>query len=227
MTNSVLFDKVYSKLKDEANKSPILYKHCAAILKHKKIIGKPCCNNYGCVHNDCSLGSVHAEVNAIFNFFGKDVHFDHKNRKWTISCKSKNLRKKIDVVVIRINHNGDTVNSRPCYNCLKMMQDIEIQNVFYSTGSNGLICERVKDMISIQSSHASRLLYCSKYKIQMTDSDCCEKILKSSFPNNVKRYNLSLFLRNNDISNHLIIVDDDKVIIKNIQGNIVLTSYIV
>jgi hypothetical protein len=115
---SKIFDKVYSKLKEEAINSPILYKHCAAILKHRKIIGKQCCNNYGSAHNDCSLGSIHAEANAIFCFFGKDVQFDQKSRKWTISRKSKLIRKKLDLVVIRVNNNGDTVNSRPCYNCL-------------------------------------------------------------------------------------------------------------
>lgn len=92
MANNVLFDKVYSKLREEANNSPIVYKHCAAILKHRKIIGKPCCNNYGCVHSDCSLGSVHAEANAIFSYFGKEVHFDHKSQKWSISNKVKNVR---------------------------------------------------------------------------------------------------------------------------------------
>lgn len=227
MANNVLFDKVYSKLKEGAINSPIVYKHCAAILKHRKIMGKPCCNNYGCVHSDCSLGSVHAEANAILSYFGKDIYFDYKIQKWAISKKVKNKGRKLDIVVIRINHNGDTVNSRPCYNCLKMMQDIEIKNIFYTTSSSGFICERVQDMISIQSSHITRLLYCRKYKIQMTDSDCREKILKSYFPIRVKRYNLSLFIHNNDFPNHLIIVYDDHVIIKNAQGNTILKSYIV
>jgi deoxycytidylate deaminase len=226
MTNKI-FDKVYSKLKDEAINSPILYKHCAAILKYKKIIGKPCCNDYGCAHNDCSLGSVHAEANAIFCFFGKDVRFDQKNKKWTISCKSKLIRKNLDVVVIRINSNGDAANSRPCYNCLKIMQDIEIKYVFYSTDSNRLVCERVKDMISIQSSHVTRTLLCKKHKCKISDYEFSDKILKTNFPNEVKRHNLLLFMKNNNYHNYLIIIINDKVIIKNIQGEIILTSYIV
>jgi hypothetical protein len=226
MANKI-FDKVYSKLKEEAINSPILYKHCAAILNNRKIIGKPCCNDYGCSHNDCSLGSVHAEANAIFCFFGKDVWFDQKNRIWTISCKSKLIRKKLDVVVIRINSNGDTANSRPCYNCLKIMQDIEIRYVFYSTDSNRLVCERVKDMISIQSSHVTRSLLCKKQKIQISDCEFSDEILKSYFPNEVKRHNLLLFMKNNNFPNYLIILINDKVIIKNVRGEIILTSYIV
>ena len=106
------------------------------------------------------------------------------------------------------------------------MQDIEIKYVVYTTSSNGLVCEHVQDMISIQSSHITRLLYCRKYKIQMSDSDCREKILKLHFPIKVKRYNLSLFIHNNDFPNHLITVDDNLVIIKSAQGNTILTSYI-
>ena len=223
-----IFDKVYSTLKEEANNSPILYKHCAAILKHGKIIGKPCCNDYGCAHNDYSLGSVHAEANAIFCFYGKDVLFDQKNKKWTISRKSKLTRKKLDIVVIRIDSNGDTANSRPCYNCLKIMQDIEIKYVFYSTtNSNCLIYERVKDMISIQSSHVTRTLFCKKYRIQANDYELSDKILKSYFPNKVKRHNLMLFINNNIIPNYFINVINDKVVIKNSQGITILTSYII
>ena len=144
-----MFDKVYSRLKDTASNSPILSKHCAAILQCRKIIGIPCCNDHICMHNHCSLGSGHAEANALLSFFGKYMTFDRKKQKWTISSKCKVTRKKMDIVVIRINGNGDAVNSRPFYNCLKLMQDIEIRNVFYSMDSNRLICERVRDMISI------------------------------------------------------------------------------
>jgi deoxycytidylate deaminase len=228
MTSNI-FDKVYSTLKDTANNSPILYKHCAAILKCKRIIGKPCCNdhNHGYVNNHCSLGSVHAEANVLLSFFGKDMIFDQKKQKWTISSKCKLIRKKIDIVVIRINANGDAVNSRPCYNCLKLMQDIEIRNVFYSTDSNRLICERVKDMISIQSSYITRTMYCRKNQILSTDYEFSDKIVQSYFPNKVKRHNLTLFIDNNSIPNYRIIIIDDMVTIKNNQGITILTSYII
>lgn len=225
MTNKI-FDNLYSKLKEEAINSPILYKHCAAILKYGKIVGKPCCNDYGCAHNDYSLGSVHAEANAIFCFFGKDVRYDQKSRKWTI-CGKRKLYRKMDIIVIRINSNGDTVNSRPCYDCLKIMQDIEIKNVFYSTNSNCLICERVKDMVSIQSSHVTRTLLCKKYQIKISDYEFSDKIVSSYFPNKVKRHNLLLFMNNNNLPNYLIFIVGDRVIIKNIQGIIISTSYII
>jgi deoxycytidylate deaminase len=225
MTSNI-FDKVYSTLKDTANNSPILYKHCAAILKCRRIIGKPCCNDHS-VNTHGSLGSVHAEANTLLSYFGKDMIFNKKKQKWTISSKCKLIRKKIDIVVIRINGNGDPVNSRPCYNCLKLMQDIDIRNVFYSTDSSRLVCERVKDMISIQSSYITRTMYCRKYQIQTTDDEFSDRIVKSYFPNKVKRHNLTLFINSNSIPNYMIIISDDRVTVTNNQGITILTSYIV
>jgi deoxycytidylate deaminase len=170
------------------------------------------------------MGSVHAEANALLSFFGKDMKFDQKKQKWVISSKCKLIRKKIDIVVIRINGKGDAVNSRPCYNCLKLMQDIEIRNVFYSMDSNRLICERVKDMISIQSSYITRTLYCKKYQIQSTDNEFSDVIVKSYFPNKVKRYNLLLFINTNTILDYAIIITNDVVTLKNNKGIIILTS---
>ena len=55
-------------------------------------------------------------------------------------------------MVVRVNKLGDICNARPCYNCLDMMKAVGIRKVYYSISPNEIICEKVKDMISIQAS---------------------------------------------------------------------------
>jgi hypothetical protein len=45
------------------------------------------------------------------------------------------------------------VNARPCQNCLDMMKTIGINRVYYSNDFGEIICEKIKDMISIHSSN--------------------------------------------------------------------------
>lgn len=227
-----LFDKVYSKLKDEAFKSPLNHQHCAAILKNKKIIGNPCSNHYGDIRSESTLGSMHAETNAIISFFGKDLHYEHKSEKWKISPLRKRVNNKFDIIVLRINNNGDTMNSRPCFRCLKMMQNVGIKNIFYSSNnSNELICERVNDMISIQFSAVTMNICCAKYDdINMNRKNYLEKILKSYFPKYVKKKNLHHFMNHGFskmFSNYIIIVDCNVVEIKDTIGKIIVRSHII
>lgn len=102
--------------------------------------------------------------------------------------------KKLDLLVIRVTKIGDYGNARPCYNCLKLMKDIGIKKVFYSTGENEkLVCEHVRNMVSIQSSSVTRFLndkssdYNSYYK----------KLLKDLFPPEIKNENLLYFINYN------------------------------
>jgi hypothetical protein len=105
----------------------------------------------------------------------------------------KNI-KKLDLLVIRVSKNGDICNARPCYNCLKLMKDIGIKKVFYSTGENEtLICEHVRNMVSIQSSSVTRFLndkLCN-YNIYY------QKLLKKLFPSQIKNENLKYFINYN------------------------------
>jgi len=64
---------------------------------------------------------------------------------------------KLDMIVIRIDSSGDMVNSRPCHNCLDMMKAVGVRKIFYSHNNN-IICERVNNMISINSSSIMRKL---------------------------------------------------------------------
>ena len=60
---------------------------------------------------------------------------------------------------MRVTKIGEIGNARPCHNCLKMMKDIGIKKVFYSTGEGDkIVCEHVRNMVSIQSSSVTRFL---------------------------------------------------------------------
>ena len=72
--------------------------------------------------------------------------------------------KKFNMIVIRINNKGELKNARPCHNCLIMMKNIKINKVYYSVDNN-IICEKVKNMISIQSSSVRINLDCKTNKI--------------------------------------------------------------
>ena len=63
--------------------------------------------------------------------------------------------KKLDIMVIRIDYSNKLVNARPCYQCLLMMKDIGINKVYYSI-DNSITCEKINDMISINSSNMLR-----------------------------------------------------------------------
>ena len=70
---------IFNSLRIEANKSLIDQQLAAAIIKGKKMISKPCCNTIrGICRGNC-VGSLHAEANAIINYYGRELSFDKKN----------------------------------------------------------------------------------------------------------------------------------------------------
>lgn len=115
-------------------------------------------------------------------------------------------RKKFDLIVIRINKHSQLGNSRPCYNCLDLMKTVGINNVFYTTGNDDeMICENVKDMISIESSsstiHYDSLLTprpCMNLTNHVSFVDSYfENLLKKVFPQKIKHKNLVYFIQYN------------------------------
>ena len=92
-------------------------------------------------------------------------------------------------------------NARPCFNCLKMMQDIGINKVYYSTGiGNEIVYEYVKDMISIQSSSITRHYHFIKKNIEynnLEETNYYENLIKKIFPKKIKEDNLFYFLEYN------------------------------
>jgi hypothetical protein len=133
---------------------------------------------------------LHAEANAIINYFGRALSFDKKNG-WILDDR---IKSKLDLVVIRINKEGKTCNSRPCHNCLNMMKAVGIRRVYYSVGPDIVICENVKDMISIQSSSVDRYLHEQIHNEYNDRNTYYEKLLIKYFPTSIRKYNLDNFV---------------------------------
>lgn len=107
----------------------------------------------------------------------------------------------IDLVVVRINKLGNICNARPCYNCLNMMKAAGIRKVYYSISSTNLVCENVKNMISIQSSSSTKKI--EIYKGLCIDSDPIkyyDRLLRKVFPDRIKKINLDNFIQYNLIN---------------------------
>lgn len=56
------------------------------------------------------------------------------------------LRKKLEIVVIRVNNQGDLMNSKPCNSCLYYMRLYGIKNVYYSDENGEIVKEKITDI---------------------------------------------------------------------------------
>jgi uncharacterized CHY-type Zn-finger protein len=154
------------------------------------------------------------------------VFYQEKNTKFT----------KLNLMVVRVNKLGDICNARPCYNCLDMMKAVGIRKVYYSISSDNIICEKVKDMISIQASLVDKQVddikssYNNNFKSPIYDTNkYYEKLLIKNFPKTIRQSNLDNFIIHNLVN----VLPAYKVIIYNTllssyakyNDNTVLSSY--
>jgi deoxycytidylate deaminase len=190
------YTAIISQLYFEASKSVIEHQLAAGIIKSNKLISKPHCNSpYNVIKG--YGGSLHAEAHAIIKYFGKSSYLD-KNKD---SIPYSKKRRKLDLIVIRINKTGEICNARPCCNCLHLMKSAGIHKVYYSISATEIICENIKDMVSIQTSSVTRYLdlNCVSYK-DITCIDILlyyEKLLQKYFPPYIKKINLDHFIQYN------------------------------
>ena len=102
------------------------------------------------VWHGCCYG-LHAEVDAIKHL---------KPRKG----KGRNIKKKnINLLVIRVNKNGNLKNSKPCIKCLFHMSNVKyykIKYVYYSNNEGQLIEEKLSDLLSSEEKHISSRFRC-------------------------------------------------------------------
>lgn len=181
-------NNLFIQLQNEALKSNMCHQLAACVIIEGKIINKPYCN---CDRNYCRGnigGSIHAEANALLHYYGRNLKFNKYKKKWYLF---NNSNKKISIIVIRMTKNNNNANARPCQNCLEMMKDLNVNKVYYSTGNGDeIICESVKNMISIQ---------LSKYLLVLTNKnpDYFENLLIKKFPSEIKEKNLLYFIEHN------------------------------
>jgi tRNA(Arg) A34 adenosine deaminase TadA len=103
---------------NQAMKSDMNFNHGALIIYRGKIVGKGF-NTYINSNYNCKQKiSLHAEVSAINDALKKMHVNDLKN------C---------ELIIIRVNNAGLFVNSKPCCNCQKFINQFPIRRVYYSS----------------------------------------------------------------------------------------------
>ena len=143
--------------------------------------------------------------------------------------EKRKYRNKYNLIVIRVNHEGNLVNSRPCHNCVDMLKACGIKNIFYSTNEGNIICEKVNHIVSINSSSVSRLIERTHYNAPSDDIEYYTYLLIKNFPKQIKESSLTFFLTHNIknvLPNFTWNIKKDKIIFYNCNGVYVLTSFI-
>ena len=91
--------------------------------------------------------STHAEIAAI-------------ERVQKYINKKNNRQQKMDLVVLRVNRQGELCNSAPCIHCTRAICDanayLQINHLYYSTESQTLIKIRFRDWVQQNPGHISR-----------------------------------------------------------------------
>ena len=101
--------------------------------------------------------------------------------------------KNLNIMVVRINANGQLVNARPCYQCTLMMKSIGINKVYYSI-EDEIVCEKVSQMISINSSNMWKVVDRIHYNAPDDVVDYYKNIV-NKMPNILKKTNAEHFVR--------------------------------
>lgn len=136
---------------------------------------------------------------------------------------------------MRVNQTGDVCNARPCHNCLQMMKIVGIKKVYYSISNEQIICEKVKDMISIHTSSVSRHLErLNGNYLAYDNKKYYDHLMKTLFPSSIKKYNLETFIKYNLINvlpSYITKIETKKnitiVIILNNNNEIVTKAFVI
>ncbi len=83
--------------------------------------------------------------------------------------KIKNYRnnpKEVNILVVRINKNGNLEKSRPCKDCIRMMQmsNFVIKYIYYSTADGIIVKEKFSKMMDSSLTYTSKGVKSKKYK---------------------------------------------------------------
>jgi hypothetical protein len=148
-----------------------------------------------------------------------------------IFYENKPKYSKLAILVIRINKMGETCNARPCYNCLNMMKTVGIHKVYYSVAPSKVVCENVKDMISIQASSVCKYIEKMNGNIYSDNPEkYYEYLLIKYFPPIIKKHNLELFINYNLINvlpKYRVEIKINIVFILNTKNDIIVQSKII
>jgi deoxycytidylate deaminase len=188
-------DSFLNDLLNASKDSIINHKLAAIIFKGNTILSKACCNspkisNKKILDHYTNHGSIHAEANAILNYYGKNFYY---NKYKSIVYLPNDIKKNnIDLMVARFNKSGLMCNARPCYNCLELMKIIGIRKVYYTT-DDGILCEEIKNMISILITSSLR----NNNKLNHNNNNNYNLLLKIQLQQPIYEDNFNLFVKYN------------------------------
>jgi hypothetical protein len=136
---------------------------------------KKICDKFICMHQKLPLHNDNNKLHysAVISNSGVDLlsyginskqqfkYMPTKHAEIDAITKIKNYRnnpKTINMVVIRINKNGIIGESRPCCDCLKMlnMSKFIIKYIYYSTAEGTIIKEKFSNMLDSPKNHISK-----------------------------------------------------------------------
>lgn len=109
MIKRLFIDEAYN----QARKSIMNCNHGAVVIHRGKIVGR----GYNTYIDSNYKRSIHAEEKAISE---------------SLKRLSESDLKKCELIIIRINNQGEYLDSKPCANCSKLIQRYSIKKVFYS-----------------------------------------------------------------------------------------------
>ena len=142
-TNSKHY-KMFEKCACICHKSDSLHKHGAIITHGNKIIsiGHNHVRNKLTSITPCLMCQVHAEMYALHNLMRT-----HK----------KPTSKRYNMYIARFS-NKQFCNSKPCSDCIELLlnSDFNISRIFYTTGDDTYIEERLKDIIPTHTSRGNK-----------------------------------------------------------------------
>lgn len=105
--------------------------------------------------------------------------------------------KKVDLIVVKIQKTGLLGNARPCMNCLNLMKTVGIKKIYYSILPDKIICEKVRDMVSIHVSRPTKILEKLYRNVPQNDLEYYKFIIRKFIPDKIKRINLDFLLKYN------------------------------
>ena len=107
----------------EAKKSEFKQRHGCIIFKGNRIISTG--------HNEIR------HCNKLESRYTRWKNSLHAESRTILFCEVNLLR--CSILVVRLNHKGNLVNSKPCQFCLELIQDVGIKNIYYSDYSGNII----------------------------------------------------------------------------------------
>ena len=119
---SKILDQLIKHIHSTDSKNTRSY-HCAVVVQNGKILSYGINKNRSLLKR-CCLTSVHAEIDALYNY--NNNHHAHSQR--------------LSLWVIRLNKKCELRNSMPCNACMNAIKKFNIRKIVYST-SNGTLME--------------------------------------------------------------------------------------